>query len=155
MHREDTKSIRKIRINGSKMRGFTTHSNLQGKSRLKMCSLQEAETEKLNDNNSGKGSKPKDEPKVAKANDQKCAKRVCSASKFNTKYRYTGNSAWLRKGRRRKKQWKWNSSSWRGTMCADRYELRPTMGGRNTNGYLSYVRQVLSWEQGCQAGNRG
>ena len=25
-------------------------------------------------------------------------------------------------------------------MCADRYELRLTIGGRNTNGYVSYVR---------------
>ena len=33
-------------------------------------------------------------------------------------------------------------------MCADRYELRPTVGGRNANGYISYVRQVPSWKQG-------
>ena len=40
-------------------------------------------------------------------------------------------------------------------MCADRYELRLTIGGRNTNGYVSYVRRVPCWEQGWLVGNRG
>ena len=31
----------------------------------------------------GKGNKPKDKPKVAKANDQNGAKRACRASKYH------------------------------------------------------------------------
>ena len=57
--------------------------NLQGKSRLKICSLQVADMEENETIMTlAKGNKPKDEPKIGKANNQKGAKRVCRASKY-------------------------------------------------------------------------
>ena len=56
--------------------------NLQGKSRLKLCSLQEADIEEFSTIITlARSSKPKDEPKIGKEINQKGAKRVCRSSK--------------------------------------------------------------------------